>query len=188
MKKQILLVVMVVASINLYAQINPLPQVVTDPGTHSHFVTQIGESVKQTTKLEQSLEFLKKQRERIEKISTSVSQLNYIERLITNNRTIVRLISNNVDMLRNSNQFTMQELNDIERTFTRIVNQTLENLDFAKKITQEGFFTMDDAERIKLLREAFTKSDEQLQMSQVHMEYYKSSMELRKIKNTLNAN
>ena len=96
------------------------------------------------------------------------------------------IISRGVDILKKSDKFSSSEITTINYSLTAILNQSIENLGVAKKLTKDDFFTMSDAERVKLLRETEEVSTEGLESAKLRINHYNKILEYREVTSAIN--
>ena len=114
---------------------------------------QIIEAGKQTQSLIKTVKFMKQQKERIEKVSNVVKQLKAVRELARNNERLFNVVRGDVRDILNSPYIKTEEITRVSQSFEKIIENSLEDLDFVQQILSSDFLKMTDAERTKVLKE-----------------------------------
>lgn len=139
------------------AQIPTGYQVVTDPTTHANIVQNTAEAARQTQALKEQIELFKEAKKVYEKVSNSIKQLDLIEDIISDQQYVIQRVDKSYQYLKNSGLFTPGELSTILVNFSKFITTSERTLSTANSAIKDGFFKMNDAERIKLLQDLSTR-------------------------------
>ena len=114
---------------------------------------QLIESAKQTSQLLKTVEFLKQQKENLEKVNNVIKQLKAVKELTKNHQRLYRTVQNDLREILNSPYIKADEVGRISETFSGIIDNSLENLNYIEQILSSNNLKMGDAERAAILKE-----------------------------------
>ena len=144
--------------------------------TTANTVKQLGEAYKQTTELSKTADFLKKSYDRLHEVNVFITNLSRLERLIEKQEKLISQTKEIVTDLETSKLYTLEEVNTLHRSFTKMIattNDIVEMLDIILKPKTN----MSDGERMMLLRQM----EEDFKERQCMMD--KTIWEYRRIRN-----
>jgi len=147
---------------------------------------QLIESGKQTSNLLKTVEFLKNQKERIEKVSDVIQQLSAVQDLISNNQKLIGMVRGDLREVLNSPYIKPDEINKVTESFNKILERSMESLDYVDRILTSDYLKMTDAERARLLKEYELQSDEMVAEVENKTRRYKEIISFRKMQERLN--
>ena len=134
--------------------------VVSDPGSYARMAEQMVSMKQQLDVLIETKEQLSKTKETIADIRKAttvvkdvVRQLSLIDRVINNQRLVFQQTQKTYEYLKNSKQFSSRELKVIFGNLSNVLRRSEESLSVANSVLKEGFFEMNDKERITLLED-----------------------------------
>lgn len=144
------------------------------------------ESAKQTTQLLKTVQFLNEQKENIIKVNNVVKQLKAVRELGRNNELLYSVVYNDLREILNSPYIKPEEVERISASFTAIIENSLEDLDFIDQVLSSDFLKMSDAERTAIIREKELKSREMLSEVQQRTRRYRDIISFREMQDKIN--
>lgn len=149
-------------------------------------VKQLLESGKQTAQLIKSVKFLKDAKESIEKVSNVVRQLRAVEEIGKNNQRLIRVMQNDLQDILNSPYIKPDEVARVSESFSAIVQNSLETIDFIDEILSSDYLKMSDAERAAILKEKENESKEMVSDITIRTKRYRDIISFRKMQDKIN--
>ncbi|OBX25783.1 conjugal transfer protein [Gelidibacter algens] len=149
-------------------------------------VKQLIESGKQTANIIKTVEFLKNQKENIEKVNDVVKQLKAVREIGRNNRRLLEVMQNDLREILNSPYIKPDEVSRVSQSFTAIVENSLDTLDFIDEILSSDYLKMSDGERAEILKEKELESREMVSNIITKTKRYKDIISFRKMQDKIN--
>ena len=149
-------------------------------------VKQLVESGKQTANIIKTVEFMKKAKENIEKVNNVVRQLKAVREIGRNNQRLVQMMQNDLRDVLGSPYIKPDEVARVSESFTVVVENSLESMDFIEEILSNDFLKMTDAERTQILREKELESKEMVSNIKTKTKRYKDIISFRKMQDKIN--
>ncbi|MDL5511247.1 conjugal transfer protein [Arenibacter sp. M-2] len=149
-------------------------------------VKQLVESGKQTAQLIKSVKFLKDAKESIEKVSNVVRQLRAVEEIGRNNQRLIEVMQNDLQDILNSPYIKPDEVARVSESFSSIVQNSLDTMDFIDEILSSDYLKMSDAERAEILKEKETESKEMVSDITIRTKRYRDIISFRKMQDKIN--
>jgi hypothetical protein len=149
-------------------------------------VKQLVESGKQTANIIKTVEFMKKAKENIEKVNNVVRQLKAVREIGRNNQRLVQMMQNDLRDVLGSPYIKPDEVARVSESFTIVVENSLESIDFIEEILSNDFLKMTDAERTQILREKELESKEMVSNIKTKTKRYKDIISFRKMQDKIN--
>ena len=95
-------------------------------------------------------------------VSPTVRNYARVADIITQQAKLVSEYKRNYQRFRQSGSFSVDELGYISNVYSRLINQSLDNLDELTTILSAGKLRMSDAERLQVIDRLYTTSSDQL--------------------------
>ncbi|MBJ7880708.1 conjugal transfer protein [Gelidibacter salicanalis] len=149
-------------------------------------VKQLIESGKQTANIIKTVQFLKTQKENIEKVNDVVKQLNAVREIGRNNQRLLKVMQNDLRDILDSPFIKPDEVSRVSQSFTSIVENSLNTLDFIDEILSSDYLKMTDAERTAILKEKELESTEMVSNIKTKTKRYKDIISFRKMQDKIN--
>ncbi|ASO04066.1 conjugal transfer protein [Arenibacter algicola] len=149
-------------------------------------VKQLVESGKQTAQLIKSVKFLKDAKESIEKVSSVVQQLNAVQEITNNNQRLINVMQNDLQDILNSPYIKPDEVARVSESFSTIVQNSLDTMDFIDEILSSDYLKMSDAERAEILKQKETESKEMVSDITIRTKRYRDIISFRKMQDKIN--
>lgn len=149
-------------------------------------VKQLVESGKQTAQLIKSVKFLKDAKESIEKVSSVVQQLNAVQKIANNNQRLIEVMQNDLQDILNSPYIKPDEVDRVSESFSAIVQNSLDTMDFIDEILSSDYLKMSDAERAEILKQKETESKEMVSDITIRTKRYRDIISFRKMQDKIN--
>lgn len=149
-------------------------------------VKQLIESGKQTANIIKTVEFLKTQKENIEKVNNVVKQLKAVREIGRNNQRLIKVMQNDLRDILNSPYIKPDEVSKVSQSFSAIVENSLNTLDFIDQILSSDYLKMSDAERTQILKEKELESMEMVSHISTKTKRYKDIISFRKMQDKIN--
>ncbi|MBJ7881606.1 conjugal transfer protein [Gelidibacter salicanalis] len=149
-------------------------------------VKQLIESGKQTANIIKTVEFLKTQKENIEKVNDVVKQLNAVREIGSNNQRLLKVMQNDLRDILDSPFIKPDEVSRVSQSFTAIVENSLDTLDFIDEILSSDYLKMSDAERTAILKEKELESREMVSNIKTKTKRYRDIISFRKMQDKIN--
>ena len=107
-------------------------------------ISQANELIRQGRKVAQTIEV----------VSSAIQQVKLTQEIVRTQQSINRLINDDYAQIKNSGFFDPQELGDIAASFRSLVQSIGVHVELINGLLTSGQFKINDAERLKLLKEA----------------------------------
>ena len=149
-------------------------------------VKQLIESGKQTANIIKTVQFLKTQKENIEKVNNVVRQLKAVREIGRNNQRLIQMMQNDLRDILDSPYIKPDEVSRVSESFTAIVENSLDTMDFIDEILSSDYLKMTDAERAEILKEKELESKEMVSNVKTKTRRYKDVISFRKMQDKIN--
>ena len=149
-------------------------------------VKQLIESGKQTANIIKTVQFLKTQKENIEKVNNVVRQLKAVREIGRNNQRLIQMMQNDLRDILDSPYIKPDEVSRVSESFTAIVENSLDTMDFIDEILSSDYLKMSDAERAEILKEKELESKEMVSNIKTKTRRYKDIISFRKMQDKIN--
>ena len=149
-------------------------------------VKQLIESGKQTANIIKTVQFLKTQKENIEKVNDVVRQLKAVREIGSNNQRLIQVIQNDLRDILDSPYIKPDEVARVSESFTAIVENSLDTMDFIDEILSSDYLKMSDAERAEILKQKELESKEMVSSITVKTKRYRDIISFRKMQDKVN--
>ena len=149
-------------------------------------VKQLIESGKQTANIIKTVEFLKTQKDNIEKVNDVVRQLKAVREIGRNNQRLINVMQNDLRDILGSPFIKPDEVSRVSQSFTAIVENSLNTLDFIDEILSSDYLKMTDAERTAILKEKELESREMVSNITTRTKRYKDIISFRNMQDKIN--
>ena len=149
-------------------------------------VKQLIESGKQTANIIKTVQFLKTQKENIEKVNNVVRQLKAVREIGRNNQRLIQMMQNDLRDILDSPYIKPDEVSRVSESFTAIVQNSLDTMDFIDEILSSDYLKMSDAERAEILKEKEQESKEMVSNIKTKTRRYKDIISFRKMQDKIN--
>ncbi|WP_231367572.1 conjugal transfer protein [Gillisia sp. JM1] len=149
-------------------------------------VKQLIESGKQTANIIKTVQFLKTQQENIEKVNDVVRQLKAVREVGRNNQRLIDVMQDDLRDILNSPYIKPDEVARVSESFTAIVENSLDAMDFIDEILSSDYLKMSDAERAEILKEKELESKEMVSNIKTKTRRYKDIISFRKMQDKIN--
>ena len=144
------------------------------------------ESAKQTSQLLKTVDFLKKQKENIERVNSAIQQLRAVKEIAQNNQRLFRLVQNDLSDILNSPYIKVGEIDNITKSFTSLLDNSMENVDFISDILSSDNLKMTDSERAEFLKDKERESKEMVSQIKSKTKRYRDIISFRKMQDRVN--
>ncbi len=144
------------------------------------------ESAKQTSPLLKTVNFLKQQKENLEKVNSVVKQLKAVQEIAENNHRLFDIVRDDLREILNSPYIKPEEVTRISDSFTSIIENSLEDLDFIDQILSSDYLKMTDAERASILKEKEMNSKEMVAEINQKTQRYRDIISFREMQDKIN--
>jgi len=149
-------------------------------------IKQLIESGKQTANIIKTVKFLKTQKENIEKVNNVVKQLKAVREIGRNNQRLINVMQNDLRDILDSPYIKPDEVSRVSESFTAIVENSLDTMDFIDEILSSDYLKMSDAERAEILKEKELESKEMVSNIKTKTRRYKDIISFRKMQDKVN--
>jgi len=149
-------------------------------------VKQLIESGKQTANIIKTVQLLKTQQENIEKVNDVVRQLNAVREIGRNNQRLIQMMQNDLREILESPYIKPGEVARVSESFTVIIENSIETMDFIDEILSSDYLKMSDAERAEILKQKELESKEMVSNIKVKTKRYKDIISFRKMQDKIN--
>ncbi|MDP5060649.1 MAG: conjugal transfer protein [Maribacter sp.] len=149
-------------------------------------IKQLVESGKQTAQMIKSVKLLKDAKESIEKVNNVVLQLKAVKEIGKNNQRLIQVLQNDLSDILNSPYIKPDEVSRVSASFTSIVENSLDTMDFIDQILSSDYLKMTDAERAEILKEKELESNEMVANITIKTKRYKDIISFRKMQDKIN--
>jgi hypothetical protein len=144
------------------------------------------ESAKQTSQLLKTVKFLKQQKENLEKVNNVVKQLNAVQRINENNQQLFSTVQHDLQDILNSPYIHANEVTKVSNSFNKIIERSLDDLDFIDEILSSDYLKMSDGERAKVLKEKERRSEEMVFEITQKTKRYRDIISFREMQDKIN--
>ena len=149
-------------------------------------VKQLIESGKQTAEMIKSVKFLKDAKDAIVKVSGAVQQLKAIEEIVENNQLLIQVAQNDLQDILNSPHIKPEEIERVSESFSKVIENSLDTMDFIDEILSSDFLKMSDAERTEILKKKELESKEMVSSITTKTKRYRDIISFRKMQDRVN--
>ena len=172
----------VLFSLNISAQGMPT----YDNTNFISLVKQLIESGKQTANIIKTVQFLKTQKENLEKVNNVVKQLKAVREIGRNNERLISVMQGDLRDILNSPYIRPDEVQRVSESFSAIVENSLDTMDFIDQILSSDYLKMSDADRAAILKEKETESREMVASVTIKTKRYRDVISFRKMQDKIN--
>lgn len=149
-------------------------------------VKQLAESGKQTANIIKTVEFLKTQKENLEKVNNVVKQLKAVKEIGRNNQRMIQVMQTDLRVILDSPYIKPEEVSRVSESFTAIIENSLNTLDFIDEILSSDYLKMSDAERTGILKQKEVESKEMVATIRTKTKRYGDIISFRKMQDKIN--
>ncbi|MDR5591653.1 conjugal transfer protein [Christiangramia sp. SM2212] len=149
-------------------------------------VKQLLESGKQTANLLKTVNFLKQQKESLEKVNNVVRQLKAVREISRNNQRLIAVMQSDLRDILNSPYIKPEEVQRISESFSAIVDNSLDTMDFIDEILSSDYLKMSDADRAEILKQKELESREMVSNITTKTRRYRDIISFRKMQDKIN--
>ena len=149
-------------------------------------VKQLAESDKQTANIIKTVEFLKTQKENLEKVNNVVKQLKAVKEIGRNNQRMIQVMQTDLRAILDSPYIKPEEVSRVSESFTAIIENSLNTLDFIDEILSSDYLKMSDAERAGILKQKEVESKEMVATIRTKTKRYGDIISFRKMQDKIN--
>ncbi|MCK0157985.1 MULTISPECIES: conjugal transfer protein [Flavobacteriaceae] len=180
--KILVLAMALLFSLNIKAQGMP----VYDNTNFISLIKQLLESGKQTANIIKTVKFLKTAKENIEKVNDVVRQLNAVREIGRNNQRLIDVMQDDLRDILDSPYIKPEEVARVSESFTAIVENSLDTMNFIDEILSSDYLKMSDAERAEILKQKELESKEMVSNVKAKTKRYKDIISFRKMQDKIN--
>ncbi|ASO04579.1 conjugal transfer protein [Arenibacter algicola] len=149
-------------------------------------VKQLIESGKQTANIIKTVKFLKAQKENLEKVNDVVKQLKAVHQIGRNNQRLIDVMQDDLRNILDSPYIKPDEVARVSESFTAIIENSLDTMDFIDEILSSDYLKMSDAERAEILKEKELESKEMVSNITIKTRRYNDIISFRKMQGKIN--
>ena len=149
-------------------------------------VKQLIESGKQTANIIKTVQFLKTQKENIEKVNDVVRQLKAVREIGRNNQRLIQVMQNDLRDILDSPYIKPDEVSRVSESFSAIIENSLDTMDFIAQILSSDYLKMTDAERAEILKEKELESKEMVSIITTKTKRYRDIISFREMQDKIN--
>lgn len=149
-------------------------------------IKQLIESGKQTSNIIKTVQFMKKAKENIEKVNDVVKQLKAVREIGRNNQRLIDVLQDDLRDILDSPYIKPDEVARVSQSFTAIVENSLDTMDFIDEILSSDYLKMSDAERAEILKQKELESKEMVSNITIKTKRYKDIISFRKMQDKVN--
>lgn len=128
-------------------------QLVYDPAANASLIESIENGAMQVEQGLKQLKFLKEASEVLTKINSAVSTLEEIDNIFSVQKALLKESKVYVRELQECDLFTPEEMKIISKSFVGLIQNSTKTIEFTNKLLTSNLFKMNDAERIKFIKE-----------------------------------
>lgn len=150
------------------------------------FVKSLLESGKQTAQLLKTVKFLKKQKENIDKVNDVIKQLKAVQELAKNNQRLFDIVQGDLREILNSPYIKPDEVNRVSESFTAIIDNSLDGLEYIDQILTSDNLKMTDSERAEVLKNMELQSKEMVAEIEAKTRRYREIIAFREMQDKIN--
>ena len=149
-------------------------------------IKQLVESGKQTTNIIKTMKFLKQQKENLEKVNDVLKQLKAVKEIGKNNQRLVNVMQNDLQDILNSPYIKPEEVARVSKSFSAVVENSLDTMDFIDQVLSSDFMKMSDADRAEILKQKELESKEMISNVTTKTKRYRDIISFRKMQDMVN--
>lgn len=149
-------------------------------------IKQLVESGKQTANIIKTVKFLKQQKENLEKVNDVLKQLKAVKEIGKNNQRLVNVMQNDLQDILNSPYIKPEEVARVSESFSAVVENSLDTMDFIDQVLSSDFMKMSDADRAEILKQKETESKEMVSNVTIKTKRYRDIISFRKMQDKVN--
>ncbi|MDG3581422.1 conjugal transfer protein [Galbibacter pacificus] len=149
-------------------------------------VKSLVESAKQTSNLVKTVKFLKTQKENLEKVNNVVKQLKAVREIGRNNQRLINVMQNDLSDILDSPYIKPDEVARVSESFSAIVENSLDTMDFIDQILSSDYLKMSDADRADILKEKEEESKNMVSEITLKTKRYRDIISFRKMQDKIN--
>ncbi|MFD0798485.1 conjugal transfer protein [Maribacter chungangensis] len=149
-------------------------------------IKQLVESGKQTANIIKTVKFLKQQKENLEKVSDVVKQLKAVQEIGKNNKRLINVMQGDLKDILNSPYIKPEEVARVSESFSAVVENSLDAMDFIDQVLSSDFMKMTDADRTAILKEKELESKEMVSSVTIKTKRYRDIISFRKMQDMVN--
>nr|WP_235843271.1 conjugal transfer protein [Maribacter hydrothermalis] len=149
-------------------------------------IKQLVESGKQTANIIKTVKFLKQQKENLEKVNDVVKQLKAVREIGRNNERLIQVMQNDLQDILNSPYIKPDEVTRVSESFSAVIENSLDTMDFIDQVLSSDFMKMTDAERAIILKEKEMESKEMVSNATIKTKRYHDIISFRKMQDKVN--
>lgn len=149
-------------------------------------VKSLVESAKQTSNLVKTVKFLKTQKENLEKVNNVVRQLKAVREIGRNNQRLINVMQNELHDILNSSYIKPEEIQRITESFSSVVENSLDTMDFIDEILSSDYLKMSDADRADILKDKEEESNNMVSEIKLKTKRYRDIISFRKMQDKIN--
>ncbi|QDO95269.1 conjugal transfer protein [Formosa sediminum] len=149
-------------------------------------VKQLIESGKQTANIIKTVEFLKTQKENIEKVNDVVKQLKAVREIGQNNQRLISVLQGDLKAILDSPYIKPDEVARVSNSFTAILENSLDVMNFIDEILSSNYLKMTDAERTEMLNQKEQESKEMVVNVNTKTRRYQDIISFREMQDKIN--
>ena len=187
MKKKIkILVFAIMLTLLMPSQATCQGMPVYDNTNFISLIKQLVESGKQTANIIKTVKFLKQQKENLEKVNDVVKQLKAVREIGRNNERLIQVMQNDLQDILNSPYIKPDEVSRVSESFSAVIENSLDTMDFIDQVLSSDFMKMTDAERAIILKEKEMESKEMVSNATIKTKRYHDIISFRKMQDKVN--
>lgn len=149
-------------------------------------IKQLVESGKQTANIIKTVKFLKRQKENIEKVNDVIKQLKAVQEIGRNNQRLINVMQDDLQDILNSPYIRPEEVARVSESFSAVVENSLDTMDFIDQVLSSDFMKMTDAERTEILKQKERESKEMVSNVTIKTKRYRDIISFRKMQDMVN--
>lgn len=149
-------------------------------------VKTLVESAKQTSQLLKTVQFLKQQKENLEKVNAVIKQLKAVREIGRNNQKLINVMQNDLRDILNSPHIKPEEVSRVSESFSAVVENSLDTMDFIDQVLSSDFMKMSDADRAEILKQKELESKEMISNVTTKTKRYRDIISFRKMQDMVN--
>ena len=115
-----------------------------------------------------------------------VRQLKAVREIGRNNQRLIQMMQNDLRDILDSPYIKPDEVSRVSESFTAIVENSLDTMDFIDEILSSDYLKMTDSERAEVLKEKELESKEMVSNVKTKARRYKDIISFRKMQDKIN--
>ena len=119
-------------------------------------------------------------------MSGAVQQLKAIEEIVENNQLLIQVAQNDLQDILNSPHIKPEEIERVSESFSKVIENSLDTMDFIDEILSSDFLKMSDAERTEILKKKELESKEMVSSITTKTKRYRDIISFRKMQDRVN--